>query len=461
MSGINYAELMSTTHTLVLAELARRQPENMIGPSLERISALMDLLGEPQKSAPMIHITGTNGKGSTAIIVDALLRAQGLRTGRYTSPDLGDPRERISIDGQPISEELFDQVWQDIEPYVAMVDARLIDGIEMTQFEVLTAMAYACFADSPVDVMVVEVGMGGAWDATNVADAAVAVFTPISLDHTDYLGQTLEEIAAEKAGIIKPDSHVVLAGQNPAAAKVLLARCAELGVPVIREGVDFALLNRQLAVGGQVIRLESAGGPVGDLFLPLYGEAMARNAVLAVAGVEALNGMRGLEPSVIEDGFNEVVAPARTERVHVSPPIVIDTCHNPAAVESALDTMDEAFAFAPQIGVWGMMADKDIDTVLEILQPRVSQLVVTQASASRAIPAEALGKRAAEIFGEDRVIVCPQVPDAIDAAAALADEAGPAAGIFLAGSAALAGQARTLLVSKADDDEDREDPEAF
>ena len=436
---------MNTHHTLVLEELNSRWPEDKVAPSLGRIEALMDLLGEPQKAAPMIHITGTNGKGSTAIIIDALLRAQGLRTGRYSSPHLTDPRERICVDGQPISEEEFDRVWADIEPYVRMVDKRLIDGIAMTGFEVLTGMAYACFADAPVDVMVVEVGMGGSWDATNVADATVAVFTPISLDHTDYLGDTLEEIAAEKAGIIKSESHVVLAGQDPAVASVLLERCVELGIPVVREGVDFSLLDRQMAVGGQVVRLESAGGPVGDLYLPLYGGAMARNAVLAVASVEALDGMRGLDPSVIEDGFNEVVAPARTERVHVSPPIVIDTCHNPAAVASALDTMDEAFAFAPQIGVWGMMADKDVDTVLSLLEPRVSTLVVTQAASPRAMSADELAEHAAEIFGEDRIVVRPDLPDAIETAVELADEAGAGAGIFLAGSAALAGQARSFF----------------
>jgi len=440
-----YAEAMNTTHALVLEGLNRRWPEDRIAPSLGRIEALMDVLGEPQKAAPMIHITGTNGKGSTAIIIEALLRAQGLRTGRYSSPHLTDPRERICVDGQPISEEEFDRVWADIEPYVHMVDDRLIDGVRMTGFEVLTGMAYACFADAPVDVMVVEVGMGGSWDATNVADATVAVFTPISLDHTEYLGDSLEDIAAEKAGIIKSESHVVLAGQDPAVARVLLERCVKLGIPVVREGVDFALLDRQMAVGGQVVRLESAGGPVGDLYLPLYGESMARNAVLAVASVEALDGMRGLDPSVIEDGFNEVVAPARTERVHVSPPIVIDTCHNPAAVASALDTMDEAFAFAPQIGVWGMMADKDVDAVLALLEPRVSTLVVTQAASPRAMPADELAEYAAEIFGEDRVVVRPDLPDAIETAVALADEAGAGAGIFLAGSAALAGQARSLF----------------
>jgi len=305
-----------------------------------------------------------------------------------------------------------------------------------------------------VDVMVVEVGMGGTWDATSVADAAVAVVTPVALDHMEFLGDTLPEIAAEKAGIIKPTSAVVLAGQDPEAARVLLARCAALGVPVTREGPDFAVLDRRLAVGGQVVRVSTATGPVGELYLPAYGEAMARNAVLAVAAVEALDGGRGLDPAVIEDGFAQVVAPARTERVHTSPPIVIDTCHNPAAVASTLDTMDEAYAFAPQIGVWGMMSDKDVDGVLALLEPRITTLVATQAAGPRALPAAELGRRAAAVFGAPRVVVRPNLPDAIDTAVALADEAGPGAGILLGGSVALAGQARGLLVTvRPEDDE--------
>ncbi|MCL1923030.1 MAG: bifunctional folylpolyglutamate synthase/dihydrofolate synthase [Propionibacteriaceae bacterium] len=433
------------SHSTVLGELYRRTPENQVGPSLARISALMELLGDPQHSAPVIQITGTNGKGSTAIIIDALLRAQGLRTGRFTSPHLVDARERICVDGQPIDPQDFDRIYEEIKPMIEMVDARGIDSIPMTFFEVMTALAYACFADAPVDVMVIEVGMGGTWDATTVADASVAVFTPISVDHTDYLGATLEDIAAEKAGIIKENSVVVTAGQQPEVAQVLLAQCARMAVATSKEGVDFSLLDRTMAVGGQVIRLESATGPVGSLFLPLYGSAMAHNAVLAVAAVEALDGMRGLDPSVIEDGFNEVVAPARTELVHGAPPIVVDTCHNPSAVSSTLDTMEEAYGFAPQIVIWAMMEDKDAVQVLKLLEPRSGSLIVTQADTSRAMSAQRLGDLAGDIFGEERVRVCPELADAIDVGVQLADEAGVGAGILIGGSVALAGQARHLL----------------
>ncbi|MDR0417777.1 MAG: dihydrofolate synthase, partial [Propionibacteriaceae bacterium] len=316
-------------HRAVVAQLTARWPEHQVAKGTARVEALLDLLGAPQRSAPLIHITGTNGKGSTAIVIDALLRAQGLRTGRFSSPHLIDPVERIAVDGQPVSPALFDAAWEQIRPYADLVDAQRLGGAALTFFEILTAMAYAVFADAPVDVMVVEVGMGGRWDATNVADAAVTVVTPIGLDHTHLLGDTVSAIAAEKAALVKEGGFAVLAGQEPAAAAQLLARCAAVGATPIREGVDFGVLERRLAVGGQVLRLTGAGGPLGGLHLPLHGAAMAENAAVALAAVEAFHGWRGLEPAVVEAGFDAVVAPARTEVVHAGPPIVLDTCHNP------------------------------------------------------------------------------------------------------------------------------------
>ncbi|MDR0959419.1 MAG: dihydrofolate synthase [Propionibacteriaceae bacterium] len=443
----------STRHAQVLASLLARWPEHRVAPSLGRIAPLMELLGEPQRSAPVVHITGTNGKGSTAIVIDALLRAQGLRTGRYSSPHLVDVRERIAIDGEPISAERFDDLAEEIAPLVALIDERLIDGVKVTFFEYLTAMAYAAFADAPVDVMIVEVGLGGAWDATNVADGAVSVVTPISLDHTHLLGDTLTAIAQEKAGIIKPGGRAVLAGQEQEAAAVLVARAVEAGAQVTVEGVDFALLDRQIAVGGQVIRLETAGGgPIGDLHLPLHGASMAHNAVLAVAAVEAFNGGRGLDPAVVQDGFDAVVAPARSELVHSGPPVVIDTAHNPAAVASTVATIREAYSFSPLIAVWAMMADKDARGSLELLEPDVATLIVTTLDTPRARPAEELGDLAREIFGPERVVVVPHVADAIDRAIMTADLAGIGAGILVAGSVILAGQARDLLLRRRDEE---------
>src|SRR3712207_2722037 len=263
--------LAEPTHAEIVAELTARWPEHRVAPTLGRITALTELLGDPQRAYPVIHLTGTNGKGSTAAMIESLLRANGLRTGRFTSPHLMSVTERITIDGVPISEERFDATWNEIKPYVAMVDERRIDGVPMTFFEIITGMAYAAFADAPIDVAIIEVGLGGTWDATNVADAEVAVVTPIDLDHTHLLGSSVADIAREKTGIIKPGAHAILAGQTLEAAEVLLERCAEIGALPQREGIDFGVIDRQLAVGGQLIRLNGAAGPVADIFLPLYG----------------------------------------------------------------------------------------------------------------------------------------------------------------------------------------------
>lgn len=439
------------SHARVVAELLSRQPEHQIGPSLARIQALVEILGDPHRSAPVVHITGTNGKGSTAIMVDALLRAQGLRTGRYSSPHLVDVVERICVDGRPITAETFDEAWEQIKPFVEIVDDLAIDGIPMTFFEVMTGLAFAVFADAPVDVVVLEVGMGGSWDATNVADATVAVVTPIAVDHTDYLGSTPAEIAVEKAGIIKAGSVAVLAGQAPDVARVLIERAAEVGAKVVAEGVDFTVLDRAPGVGGQVLRLDAAGGTVEDVLLPVYGSHMAQNAAVALAAVEALHGDRPIEPEVVTAGFADVVAPARLERVRTSPPVVLDTAHNPVAVVTTVAAAVEAFAFAPLIVVLGVMRDKDAVGILGALLDEADRLVITQPPGGRALPAAELGEIAAGMFGEDRVVVQEDLSDAIETAVALADESGPSAGVLLLGSVALAGQARALLVSPEDD----------
>ena len=409
----------------------------------------MDLLGNPERATPVIQVAGTNGKGSTCIMIDALLRSAGLRTGRFASPHLSDARERICIDGQPLSEARFAEAWQEVEPFVRMVDEQQLDGIAMTFFEVITGMAYAAFADTPVDVAVVEVGLGGRWDATSVADPQVAVVTPVGADHTHILGDSLEKIAAEKAGIIKPGATVVLSGQEPAAARVLLAQAVEAGDVVRAEGPDFGVLERRPAVGGQVIRIESAGGPLGDLFLPLHGAHMARNAALAVAAVEAFLGGQPLAPEIIEEGFASVVAPARLELARTSPAIVIDTAHNPQAAQATIDACQEAFAFQPLIGVVAMMADKDTSGVLEIFASAMDQVVVTRAQGTpRALPAEELARAAEDFWPAGKVHQAPAMPDALELATLLADAAGPGAGVLVAGSLIAAGQARDLLVAE-------------
>jgi dihydrofolate synthase/folylpolyglutamate synthase len=436
------------SHAEIVAALTSRWPEHRVAPSLGRIRALTELLGDPQRTYPVIHLTGTNGKGSTAAMIESLLRAVGLRTGRFTSPHVTSVTERITINGEPISDERFDDVWREIEPYVALVDQQEIDGVHMTFFEIITAMAYAAFADAPVDVAVVEVGLGGAWDATNVADADVAVVTPIDLDHTHLLGRTISEITREKAGIIKPGAHAILAGQSVEAAEILLARCAEVGALPQREGVDFGVIDRELAVSGQLIRLSAADGPVDDIFLPLYGAHQAANAGQALAAVEAFLGLKALDPDVVREGFAQVHFPGRLELVRRSPAVVLDAAHNPHGARAAAAAIAEAFAFAPLIGVVAVMGDKDARGILEVFEEIMNHVVITQvASTSRGMPAEVLGELAKEIFGGSRVSVVPRLDDAIDQAVALAEEdVVGSAGVLITGSVVAIGEARTLLV---------------
>lgn len=440
------ATMSHSTHEELTRALTSRWPEHRVAPSLSRISALMELLGDPHTAMPVILVAGTNGKGSTAIMIDALLRASGLRVGRFSSPHLSDVRERIVIDGEPIAEDRFADLWADVEPYVAMVDAQQLDAVAMTFFEVITGMAYAAFADAPVDVAVVEVGLGGRWDATNVADATVAVVTPIGLDHTHILGSTIAEIAGEKAGIIKSGSTAVLAGQDPEAARVLLERAIEVGAPVKAEGPDFGVIDRRLAVGGQLLRLETFAGPVGDVFLPLFGEHMARNAALAVAAVEALLGAQPLNPEIIVEGIGAVEAPARLETVRTSPPIVIDTAHNPQAAKVMVDAVTESYDFDPIIGVVAMMQDKDAEQVLEIFAGKMDQVVITQVSTGqRARPVDDLAAIAESVWSTHQVHRAATMAEALDLAVMLADTSSAQAGVLVAGSVIAAGEARDLL----------------
>lgn len=443
---------MSRTHADIVTALQSRWPEHNVARSQARVRALCDLLGNPEQACPVILITGTNGKGSTAIMIESLLRAMGLRTGRFSSPHLEDLTERIAIDGEPIPADVFDELVGQIEPMIDMVDAQRIDGIALTFFEVMTTLAYAAFADAPVDVAVVEVGMGGEWDATNIMAAEVAVVAPIDLDHTALLGNTIAEIAAEKAGIIKAGSRAVLAAQSPEAARVLLARCAEVGVEVRREGIEFGLIDRTPAVGGQVLRLETADGPLGDVVLPLYGAHMAQNAALALAAVEAFLGGRALPADAVADGFAAVKAPARLELVRTSPSVLLDTCHNPHGARATMAAVEEAFAFEPLIGIVAMMADKDVNAVLGVFAEAMSTVVCTTiAGTPRAMPAAELATRAGDVFGPHRVLMAENLEDAIEQAVTLADQSGPTAGILIAGSVYAAGQARSLLVH-ADED---------
>lgn len=433
----------------VLSELATRYPaEDKMIPDLERIALLCDLLGSPQKSYPSIHLTGTNGKSSTARMIDALLQGFGLRPGRYTSPHLDSVTERITVDGQPLTEEQFAAAYDEMAPYVELVDSRMPE--RMTFFEVLTAMAFATFADAPVDVAVLEVGLGGSWDATNLVEATTAVVLPVGLDHVPLLGTTLAEIAAEKAGIIHPGATVVLAQQQPEAAEVLLRRCAEVGATVAREGLEFGVADRTTAVGGQLLSLQGLSGRYDEIYLPLHGAHQAANAAAALAAVEAFlgGGDKGmLDADLVRDGFARTASPGRLEVVRTSPTVLLDAAHNAHGMAATVAALTDAFAFTHLVAVVAVLGDKDALAMLEVLEPAVAQIVVTQNGSPRAMPVDHLADLARDVFGEDRVQVEDALDDALSTAVGLADaEAGyGGAGVLVTGSVVTVGEARTLL----------------
>lgn len=440
----------------VEAELDQRWSETQIDPTLERIELLMDLLGNPERSFPAIHVAGTNGKTSTVRMIESLLRAFHRRTGRTTSPHLQLVTERIAIDGLPIHPRDYVRVWEEIKPYVEMVDAR--SEVRMSKFEVLVAMAYAAFADAPVDVAVVEVGLGGRWDATNVINADVDVITPIGLDHTGILGETLAEIAGEKGGIIKsrwdtddllapPDNVVVIAEQEPEAMQVLLEKAVSVDASVACAGSEFGAVSSTIAVGGQQVTLKGLGGVYEDIFLPLSGEHQARNAAVALAAVEAFFGAgpgRQLDIDTVREGFAQVESPGRLERVRATPTVFIDAAHNPHGARALGAALGRDFSFSRVIGVVSVLVDKDIRGVLLALEPALNDIIITQNSSPRVMDAYELAEMAREIFGEERVIVAERLVDAIDTAIEMADD-NPGSGIIVTGSVVTAGEARALF----------------
>ncbi|MEU2035638.1 folylpolyglutamate synthase/dihydrofolate synthase family protein [Nocardia amamiensis] len=449
---------------LVEAELDQRWPETKIEPSLARIATLMDLLGSPQQSYPAIHVAGTNGKTSVTRMIDALLTALHRRTGRITSPHLQLATERISIDNAPISPAKYVEIYRELLPYVEMIDKQsaAAGGPAMSKFEVLTGMAFAAFAEAPVDVAVVETGMGGAWDATNVCDGQVAVITPIGLDHMEYLGPDLASIAKEKAGIIKraPESLVprdnvaVIAEQEPEAMEALLRRAVEVDAAVAREGAEFRVLARQIAVGGQQLELQGLGGVYDEIFLPLHGEHQARNAVLALAAVEAFFGagaQRQLDVDAVRAGFASVTSPGRLERVRSAPTIFIDAAHNPAGARALAATLTDEFDFRKLVGVIAVLGDKDAEGILAALEPVFDEIVVTTNGSPRALDVETLADLAVQRFGDERVVTATTLPDALETAIAMAEEVGEqgemvsGAGVVVTGSVVTAGATRALF----------------
>ena len=454
---MNDAWNMSTPQSVeeVYTELLDRAPENKMEPRLDAVQRAVDILGNPEKSAPVIHITGTNGKTSTARMVESLLLAHDLRVGRYTSPHLEKVTERISLDGRPVADETFVRIYGEIAPYLQLVDTELSERGEpgLTFFEVLTVLAFAVFADEPVDVMVLEVGIGGSWDATNVADAAVSIVTPVDLDHTEMLGDTLQEIALEKAGIIKPGGFLISAAQDPVVAQILLERAQEIGAQFRFEGVEFRVRGRTIAVGGQIIAVQGLAAEYIDLMLPLFGEHQAENAALAIAAVEALlgGGDKPLNQELLVTGLGAVTSPGRLELARKAPPVLLDAAHNPHGLKASARAVRESFTFAKLNLVVGILREKDVETMLRTLAEEYSEyeleLWCSHSRSPRAIAPEELAEIAADMgFDEDMVHAQDRLDDAI--ASAIQDAADRQefdGAVLITGSVTVVGEARALL----------------
>jgi dihydrofolate synthase/folylpolyglutamate synthase len=431
----------------VYEELLERVGEAAPQPRLDATRRAAELLGDPQRAYPVIHITGTNGKTSTSRIIESLLRAHGLRTGMLTSPHLERINERIVIDGEPISNTALVSNWQDIRPFLELTDADLDAKGEptLTFFEALTLLAFAAFADAPVDVVVLEVGMGGEWDSTNIADGQVAVFTPIALDHTARLGNTIAEIARTKSGIIKPAAAVVSAAQTDEALAEL-ARAAELTESTLAvDGTAFSLLSDTVAVGGQVISVKGLAGTYSDLFLPLFGDHQARNATLAIAAVESFlgGGSQALNPEIVTEGFATVTSPGRLQVIGTEPTVLVDAAHNPHGAAALAVALTEYFTFDHVTAVVGILGDKDAVGILRELDAVVDEFIITQSTSDRAVSADDLATLAVAIVGPDRVIVEPSVETALETARNQASRTEKGA-VVVAGSITLVGEAMTF-----------------
>ena len=430
----------------IAAALNKRWPENQIEPSLDRILALVDALGSPHLTYPTIHIAGTNGKTSTARMIDQLLANLGYRVGRYTSPHLESFTERISIKGEPISELEMIKTYEDIHLYLDLIDSRQPHPI--SYFEALTAMAFVAFAEHPVDIAVIEAGMGGQWDATNVISSQVSVMTPIGLDHMEYLGNTVEAIAQTKAGIFKPESNVVLAAQSAQVAKVLLAQVAKVSAQPFRQGVEFSLKNRALAVGGQLLSIQGVHGDYDEIFLPLYGDHQGNNASVALAAVEVFAGVK-LDTELVQDAFSKVSSPGRCEIVYKDPTVIIDAAHNPHGVSAIANTLNTEFDFELVVGVVAVLADKDVAGILKNLATTLDYLVITENGSNRAMNKDELAKIASQYFKAEQVEIIGDMNSAITYAiekVALYNQVNDGvAAVVITGSVATAGMARSII----------------
>ena len=424
-------------------EMWARTGESNPQPRLDATRKAVELLGDPHRAYPIIHVTGTNGKTSTSRIIESILRATGLRTGLVTSPHLERVNERIVIDGEPVDDQRFADGWDDVKPFIEMVDAELAakDEPALTFFEALTVLSFAIFADAPVDVAVIEVGMGGEWDSTNVADGSVAVFTPIDLDHTKRLGDTVDEIARTKSGIIKDGAIVVTAQQRADAVARLVEAAVAHGATIHAEGEDFGLQKSVPGVGGQLITVQGRAGRYEEVFLPIYGEHQAHNAALAIAAVESFlgDGSVALDADLLAQGLGEATSPGRLQLLGIEPTVLIDAAHNPHGATALVEAVRANFNFEEIAVVVGVLGDKDVDGILAPLATIATRFYVTASASDRAIEADELAERAEQATDPDRVIAVSDPVEAVELAREWADE-GTGRGVLVTGSITILGE---------------------
>ena len=422
-----------------VSALSNRFPENKINPSLDRISMAMDLMGQPQNNFKTIHIAGTNGKTSTTRMIERLLRTLDLRTGLFISPHLIHPRERIEINGQIISETRFQEIFEEVNPYLEMIDQKFLDA-PMTFFEVLTAMGFLAFSDEPIDVLSLEVGMGGRWDSTNVVTPEVSVITSIGLDHQEFLGSSIKEISYEKAGIIKENIPVVISKQDDEANQILIEVASNKNSQIIKEGIEFKVLERTVGVGGQQLKIATPFGIYEDLFLPLFGKFQTSNAACALTAVETFLGKK-LELELVQEAFADFKSPARLQIVKRNPTILVDAAHNISGIQNTLEAIDETFKFDNKILIIGFMKDKDIEGMLELLKSYAQDVILTQANSTRAISPIDLSKKVNLISNfSQNVILENNSKNALQTAVEIAKNKNGLTGVIVLGSVALAGE---------------------
>ncbi|WP_241218855.1 bifunctional folylpolyglutamate synthase/dihydrofolate synthase [Bifidobacterium dolichotidis] len=436
--------------------MSRPSERNTTNLDLKRMRMILDLFGNPEHSFRVIHVTGTNGKGSTARMAEAICRAYGLRTGLYTSPHLESVTERIAIDGQRISKQDFVELWNQVKDFVALVDMKMDQegSPRMSFFEVLTAMAIWKFADEPVDVAIVEVGMGGRWDATNVLDADAAVLGPIDMDHMAWLGDTVEQIAEEKVGIIKESCTAVINKQphEMEVMPIIEQAAAQMHAHLVRDGEESEVVRRMPAVGGQLVTLRTPNGTYEDVPVAMFGEHQAHNALAALCAAEVVIPVNGpLDGDLVAEALGGVKIPGRIEQIRNSPTIILDGGHNVNSAEAVRAAIEENYDFKQVVGVVGMMKDKQVEEYLGVLEPLLSEVIVTENSwRDRVMPVEDIEKIANRVFGESRVTAIADLPSAIQEAVNRVDAedevgVGYGHGVLICGSFVTAGDARMLL----------------